>query len=156
MTEKLTGTPGYFSYLVEHAEKLLAAGDYRQVSYDVLSCGNNFRSGWTDEIDELFHNPHTPEEVRLVERMATVIEATVRGLLETAKAGAGFSEFVLLEHIAIQLSRLGVKAPREMVASTRTLIEQSQALGAPEFMSISLPVLELLSRLDKSVEEMPD
>lgn len=147
MKEQKEKNVGYFSSLLSYAQSLLAVGDFYGVASDVLCCYNNYRSGWIDEVDMIFRNPQTPQEVELSQQMSDVIKRTVGGLLETAQPGSGFTQFTLLEHIAVQLYRLGKSAPPEMVDKTRQLIEQSQEMGAPELLIISIPALQLLSQL---------
>lgn len=156
MIEFETRTTQYFTYLLEHAEKLLAAGEFDEVSYQVLVCSNNMRSGWTEEVSNLYHHPKNPYEQKLSNQMANIIERTLEELVKAAElAGPSktFMGFGQLEHIAVQLHRLGERASQSMIGTIRRLLEESRALGAPEQMMLTVPALELLDELDNPPQE---
>lgn len=138
----------YAQLLVDRANTLLAERRFEDVLRDILVAHNNYRSGWTEDISQLFHQPANETEQELSNQFAEIIRQTVRGLLETAKPATDLLGYALLEYIATFLHRLGKEAPTDLVATTRKLIEESQALGAPKRSLIIIPALQLLSEIE--------
>ncbi len=130
MTEILGVTERYFQYLLDEAERLLEVGDFKAVALQVLVPHNNMRSGWTLYISQMYYNPANEEQRQMVERMKIVILKTIQGIIPNLKASRSWFDFVEIEFIARQLSKLGKEAPRELVNQTRSLILESERLGA--------------------------
>lgn len=140
----------YFQSLIDHANKLIAERDFYHVSLDVMCCYNNMRSGWTEEISRIYHDPQTPEEEKLRDQMSQIILQTVNGLLETAKPAVDFFGFGDLEEIARLLYRLGDLAPDDQISQTKILLEESKRMGAPDSMCLSMPALEIIAELESA------
>lgn len=137
-----------FRFLVETGERLLQEKKFETIEANILTCYNNFRSGWTESAANFYRHPQTEADQQLVDRMSNVMEKTCGGILETAKPSKDFLEFIDIEFVALQLYRLGDKAPKEMIQKTRELLKESYKLGAPGSMALMGSADELLDELE--------
>jgi len=138
----------YTKELIATAKDLLASREFDLVLAQVLIPHNNYHSGWTQDVAQIFYEPANQEEQLLADQLTEIIKQTVAGLLETAQATSELFGYAVLEYLATFLHRLGKKAPPELVKKTRKLIEESQQLGAPEIGLILVPSLTLLAELE--------
>jgi len=138
----------YTQQLINNANVFLSENDYERILREILVPSNNFRSGWTESVSRIFHEPANAQERALANQLVEIIIKTVAGLLDTAEASSEIFAYAKLEYIATFLHRLGKHAPQHLVQETKSLLQESQALGAPDFGLITVPALTLLSELD--------
>jgi hypothetical protein len=143
-------TLDYFNHQIKRAEELILQGKYKEAGLEVLCEYNNYRSGWTEDVDDLYHSPVTPEEQVASDKMTDIIKRILGGMLEKAVPTEKFRGFTDLEFVAGSLYKLGENAPRELIDKTRDLLDRSYALGAPKKMLLITPAWQLLDELEKN------